>query len=260
MQYLRFSFLFSIIIASFIYSPPLLLAMDGPTLAKKVLDRNEGSDSKAEVRMLLMDKRGKKLFRTMVTATKKYGNTSKSLIRFTAPPDIKGTAFLTWENEDRDDDQFLYLPALKRVRRIVSTQKNSSFVNTDYTYEDMQRRKPELDLHQIIGEEKLLDHDCWILESIPKNEKDSQYEKRKSWIAKDILLPLKAQYFSKNDRLLKEFIANRIKQIDGIWTVVESEMRDFKKEHRTLLKTDDIKFNCGVEDSVFTEANLLHGG
>lgn len=260
MQFFRFLFFLVIMIAFCIGSPHSLLAMDGVTLAKLVYDRDDGNDSQAKVRMLLIDKRGNKRYRTMITATKKYGEIRKSLIRFTTPADIDGTAFLTWENEDRDDDQFLYLPALKRVRRIVSTQKASRFVNTDYTYEDMQRRKPDADGHQITGHEKLLGHDCWILESIPQNAKNSQYGKRKNWIAKDIFLPLKTEYVGKNDRLLKEFIAVRIKQVDCIWTVVESEMRDLKKNHRTLLKTEEIRFNTGVEDRVFTEAYLMHGG
>ena len=259
MRCFRFLFFIAIIFAFYMGSSPTLFAIDGATLAQQVYDRDAGNDSQATVRMLLIDKRGSKRFRTMMTANKKYGPTSKSFIRFTSPADIKGTAFLTWENEDRDDDQFLYLPALKRVRRIVATQKTSRFVNTDYTYEDMQRRKPEIDRHQIVGNENLLKRDCWILESVPKNEKDSQYNKRKTWIARDILLPVRGQYFGKKDRLLKEFIAVRIKQIDGIWTVVESEMRDVEKKHRTFLKTENIKFNCGVDDRVFTEANLLHG-
>ena len=260
MRNVRYLVLFMMIFVFSMGLPSILMAMDGLSLAQKVYERDTGADSRATVRMLLIDKRGSKRFRTMITADKKYGNISKSYIRFLAPADIKGTAFLTWENIDRDDDQFLYLPALKRVRRIVATQKTSRFVNTDYTYEDMQRRKPEQDRHQIIGEEQILKRDCWILESIPKNPEDSQYEKRKSWIAQDIFLPLKGQYFGRKDRLVKEFIAYKIKEVDNIWAVVESEMRDFRKKHRTLMKTEDIKFNCGVADRVFTESHLLHGG
>ncbi len=259
MKIFRFSFLLTSIIAFCIISSHPLFAMDGDTLAKRVYDRDDGNDSQAKISMLLIDKHNNKRLRTLITATRKYGQVRKTFIRFTAPADIDGTAFLIWENKDRDDDQFLYLPALKRVRRIVSTQKASSFVNTDYTYEDMQRRKPDIDRHRIIGEEKLLGRDCWILESIPKNPKDSQYKKLKSWIAKDIFLPLKTEYYGKKDQLIKEFHAIRVEQVDGIWTVVESEMRDVKKNHRTLLKTDDIRFNHGVEDRVFTEAYLLHG-
>lgn len=130
------------------------VAMDGVQIAKKVLDRNEGQDASSKIRMLLIDKGGRKRFRSLITVVKQYGDVSKSYIRFTSPADIDGTAFLTWENKDRDDDQFLYLPALQRVRRIVSSQKSNRFVNTDYTYEDLQSRKVEQDTHTILGEEK----------------------------------------------------------------------------------------------------------
>lgn len=259
MRHFRYSIVFALI---FIFCTGFchkLHAMDGLTLAQQVYDRDDGKDSHSVIQMLLIDKGGKKRFRTMITTTKQYGNTIKSLIRFTSPADIEGTSFLTWENEDREDDQFLYLPALKRVRRIVSTQKASRFVNTDYTYEDMERRKPNLDQHHITGEEKLLDLDCWILESIPKTEESSQYGKRKSWIAKDILLPLKVEYYDKKSRMLKELGVVKFKQIDGIWTVIASEMQDLKKKHRTLLRTKTITFNQGVDDSIFTEAYMMHG-
>ena len=248
----------AIVVAEMLFLLPAF-AMDGQTLARNVYDREDGKDSKATAQMLLIDKNGGKRFRTFITISKDYGEVSKSFIRFTAPADINGTSFLTWENTDRDNDQFLYLPALNRVRRIVSSQKSSQFVNTDYTYEDMERRKPDLDQHAIVGEEKLLGRDCWLLESIPKELKGSQYGKRKAWVPKDILVPIKIEYFDQKDQPVKVFSASALKQVDGIWVIVESQMEDLKKEHKTLLKTEDIKFNRGVADTVFTEAYMMHG-
>ena len=118
--------------------PAVARRMDGQILAQKVYERDGGRDSYARVKMVLVDKRGNKRTRLLLTANKDFGSLTKTYIRFTSPAAIKGTAFLTWEYEDRDDDQFLYLPALRRVRRIVARQKKNRFVNTDYTYEDMQ--------------------------------------------------------------------------------------------------------------------------
>lgn len=232
--------------------------MDGPTLAQRVYDREVGEDAQATVQMLLIDKRGNKRFRTMVTYRKDYGRTSKSYTRFTSPADIDGTAFLTWENEDRDDDQFLYLPALKRVRRIVSSQKSNRFVNTDYTYEEFDSRKPEEDTHRLLGSEKFMERDCWMIESVPKDLKNTQYGKRVSWIVKDIDLIVRTEYYDKRGRQIKEFIARSIKKIDGIWTAIETDMRDLKRRHRTLMRTTDIKFNRGVSDRVFTRGYMKH--
>jgi hypothetical protein len=232
--------------------------IDGPTLAQKVYDRDVGKDSQAEVEMLLIDKTGKKSFRTFSMFVKDYGETSKSYTRFNSPASIEGTAFLSWGNKGADDDQFLYLPALQRVRRIVSSQKTSRFVNTDYTYEDMQAREVDEDSHRLVKEEKYEKDDCWVLESIPKDLENTQYGKRISWIMKDSYLPLKTEYYDKNDKLLKIFTARELKQVDGIWTITESEMQDFEREHRTLLRTNDISYNKGVPDRVFTTGYMEH--
>ena len=239
----------------YLFSAPAQ-AMDGETLARKVHDRYVGDDSYAVVQMLLVDKGGNERFRRLVSAAKEENGLSKFYIRFTEPADIEGTAFLTWENEDRDDDQFLYLPALRRVRRIVSTQKDSQFVNTDYTYEDMQKRKVEQDNHRILGSEAFQDYDCWILESIPKDPDSSQYSRLVSWVVKDMFLPAKIEYYDRRGRLEKTFIANEIKEVDGIATVMDSEMHNIQRNHRTSMKIDTIQYNTGIPDRIFTRRYL----
>ena len=231
-------------------------AMDGLDLAQKMYNRDDGSDSYAIVRMLLIDKGGHKRMRKLISATKDFGTLSKSLMKFTAPESIDGTGFLTWENEDKDDDQFLYLPALRRVRRIVSRQKDSQFVNTDYTYEDMQKRKVEKDHHKILGTERIQDYDCWILESTPKDPDSTQYGKVIQWVIKEVFLPVQTEYYDKKGRLQKVFLSRKIEVIDGYHTVTESEMRDVRRDHRTLMKTDTIKYNTNIPDRIFTRRYL----
>ncbi len=233
-------------------------AMNGIQIAREVADRDEGKNATAKIRMLLINKKGKKRFRTLTSVVKKYGDVSKRYMRFGSPASIAGTAFLTWENLDRDDDQFLYLPALQRVRRIVSSQKSSRFVNTDYTYEDLQRRDVATDNHKILREEKVGKYMCWVLESIPKNKKKSQYSKRVIWIVKEIFLPIRTEFYDKRVKLRKTLTGKKIKKIDGIWTILDAEMKDLKKKHRTLMKTDDIKYNTNVPDEVFTKGYMKH--
>ena len=246
-----------IIVAMLSWACPAV-AMDGVQIAQKVVDRNDGQDVTSKIRMLLIDKRGNKRFRNLITVVKKYGDLSKSYMRFTSPADIDGTSFLTWENKDRDDDQFLYLPALQRVRRIVSSQKSNRFVNTDYTYEDLQSREVAQDTHTILREEKIDTYDCWVLESIPKRLDDSQYGKRIIWVIKEIYLPLKIEFYDKRNRLFKIFTGKKIQKIDGIWTILDAEMNDLKKEHRTLMKTDEVQYNRNVPDEVFTKGYMKH--
>lgn len=243
-----------------LFTPACPVAMDGLTLAQQVYDRDAGKDSQANVRMLLIDKHNKKKFRKLIMAVKDYDGIAKSYTRFTSPASIEGTAFLTWENKGRDDDQFLYLPALKRVRRIVTTQKSNRFVNTDYSYEDLQVREVADDEHRLLREELFETYDCWVLESIPKDPDGTQYGKRISWIIKDSYLPVKIEYYDKRERLIKRFLARKIQKIDGIWTAVETEMKDLKRKHRTLMKSNDIRYNKGVPDRVFTKGYMKHKG
>lgn len=230
--------------------------MDGLTLAKKMFYREDGRDAYAMVRMLLIDKRGRKELRSLISARKDYGELSKGYLQFTAPASIKGTTFLYWENRDRDDDQFLYLPALRRVRRIVSRQKDSRFVNTDYTYEDMQKRRFDKDHHKILRSEKFGKYPCWVLESVPKKRSSSQYGKRISWVVKNIYVPIKIEFYDRRGRLKKISRGYRLRKIQGIWTVMESEMKDLKRRHRTLMKNDKIRYNTGIPDRVFTRRYL----
>jgi hypothetical protein len=246
------------LIAVVFFNPLYASSMDGRGLARMIYDRDDGQDSYATIKMLLIDKGGKKRLRQLVAVAKDYGKLAKSFTRFTLPADIEGTSFLTWENEDRDADQFLYLPALGRVRRIVSTQKSNRFVNTDYTYEDLERRKVDADNHRIIRAEKYKGYPCRLLESTPKNLRDSQYGKRLIWVAEDIFVPIKIEYYDKRERPTKIYNAQKLEKIDGIWTVIESEMHDLKRKHRTLMKIEKILYNRGIPDRVFTKGYMLH--
>jgi len=252
-------FLFFCLILSICVSAAAAAELTGRDIAQKVYNRDDGKDSYAKIKMLLIDKRGRKRLRTLITAVKEYGEVSKSFTRFYSPADIEGTAFLTWENPDGDDDQFLYLPALRRVRRIVSNQKKNRFVNTNFTYEDLQSRKVDQDTHRLLKTETHEGHTCWVVESIPTDPENSQYGKRVSWIAQEVYIPLKIDFYDKRGRLAKRQINRNLKKIDRIWTVFDTEMQDMKRKSRTLMRIDEIRYNRGIPDRVFTREYLKHG-
>lgn len=230
--------------------------LTGREIAQRVYDRDDGKDSYSRSEMILVDGRDNKREREVLVYRKDYGDLSKTLIRFTQPADIEGTGLLSWENKDRDDDQFLYLPELRRVRRIASGKKDRSFVNTDFTYEDLERRKVEKDDHRLLGEEQYGEWKCYVLESIPKKGGDSQYSKLVSWIAMDTYLSVKSEYYGKGMKLNKTFTAQRVELIDGILTITESTMADLEKNHQTITKVKEVKYNSGLGDDVFSKRNL----
>ncbi len=230
--------------------------LSGKALAQLVYDRENGNDSLARATMVLINKSGRKRVREFTIYTKDYGPLQKRLIRFHSPADIEGTGFLSIEKGGGVTEQFLYLPALRRTRRVVSSQKGHRFVNTDFTYEDMERRPVEDSDHEIVDEEKVGNIDCWVLESRPKKETDSQYSLIKSWVAKKIYVPIMVEYLDKKGKLIKKYRVNRLENVQNIWTETEVVMEDLRKKHQTILKTRNVVYNTHLEDRVFTRQNL----
>ncbi len=214
-------------------------------------NRDDGADLYSRIKMILIDKNGHTRERLLEMDTKDYGAKRKGSIEFLEPGDIKGTVFLSWENEGKDDTQYLYLPALGRARRIVSSQKDLRFVNTDFTYEDMQRRLPSKDTHSRLGDDLFLGFDCYVIESIPEKD-SSQYKKRIHWVDKNSFLIVRTLFYNKKDEKIKEFQVNAMEQIDGYWTAMKTTMIDFKDEHKTVLESLEVKYNQGLDDDLFT--------
>lgn len=231
--------------------------LDARTIVQRVNDRDDGKDSYAKVDMYITDRSGITQVRSMDSAVKDFGTLSKSYIRFTSPASIDGTSFLSWQVKEKDDEQFLYLPELGRDRRIASSQKDGDFVNTDFTYEDMQERHVDKDSHKILREEKVGTHDCWVIESVPLDPKTSQYKKWVSYVPKDIYLPLRVEYYTRPIRQpTKILTTRRLEKISGIWTAKEVEMKNYDRNTMTILRTLEIKYNKGLPDRMFTRAYL----
>ncbi|GAB6059696.1 hypothetical protein JCM31598_28130 [Desulfonatronum parangueonense] len=192
----------------------------------------------------------------MTMLTKEDGPIRKTFMRFTAPADISGTGFLSIEDGRGATEQFIFLPALNRTRRIAASQKGRSFVNSDFTYEDMERRPVDDSEHQLTGSETLEGVATWILESRPKPDSDSQYGLLRIWVAQELDVPLKIDYFDRQDQHIKQYRVLRLEDIQGIWTETEVVMEDLTSGHSTILKTKEIRYNLGLADSLFTQQNL----
>ncbi|SDB58314.1 Protein of unknown function [Desulfonatronum thiosulfatophilum] len=233
------------------HAPP-----SGRELAQRVHDRDVGQDSQSRVVMELISPGSQRRVREMTMLTKEDGPIRKSFIRFTAPADIRGTGFLSIEDGRGSTEQFIFLPALNRTRRIAASQKGRSFVNTDFTYEDMERRPVDESEHQLAGSEDLEGVAVWILESRPKPDSDSLYGLLRIWVAQELDVPLKIDYFDKQDQHIKQYRVLRLEDIQGIWTETEVVMEDLTSGHSTILATKEIEYNLGLADSLFTQQNL----
>ena len=228
----------------------------GRDIAQQVYDRDVGQDSQRQMTMELISARGQSRVREVTMLIKDAGPVRKTMMRFTAPADISGTGFLSIEDGQGETEQFLYLPALNRTRRIATAQKNRSFVNTDFTYEDMERRPVDDAEHAITGSETLSGVNTWILESRPKPSSDSQYGMVRVWVAKDLFVPLRIDFFDKRQQHIKQYRVLQLENIQGIWTESTVIMEDLASGHSTVLDIQSIQYNTELPDALFTQRHL----
>ncbi|MDY0220145.1 MAG: outer membrane lipoprotein-sorting protein [Desulfobacterium sp.] len=243
----------------FFLSIPAARAETNPTardLAQQVFDRDRGFNSKADAIMVLVSKNGHKRTRTFKNLRMVKDDLETQLIRFTSPADIEGTAFLTVEQPGWETDQFLYLPALRRTRRIVSSQKAGRFVNSDFTYEDMERHRVDDYDYTIIGSTTTAGVDCYILQTIPKPGTASQYARTTAHIAKAALVPLYAEYFDAKGKTIKQYKVLNLEKIQDIWTETTVMMEDSRKNHQTYIKTQQIEYNTDIDPSRLSSETL----
>lgn len=173
-----------ILTALFIVVATLANAQTGREIAQRVKDRPDGDTRYAEMQLTLVKKNGNQRERKMVSWAMDEGKDTKKIMFFTYPGDVKGTGFLTWDYDEtgKDDDKWLYLPAMKKTRRISgASSKIDYFMGTDFTYDDMGGRNVDEDTHTLLREEMRDGHLCWVVESIPVDTREI-YSRKVSWI------------------------------------------------------------------------------
>tara|TARA_B100000315_G_scaffold195807_2_gene186780 strand:- start:7605 stop:8378 length:774 start_codon:yes stop_codon:yes gene_type:complete len=182
---------------------------------------------------------------------------TKSMIRFLKPADVKGTGFLMWEYRDpeKEDNQWLYLPALKKVKQIAGNQKTESFMGSDFTYEDMEGRSIDEDTFTLLGEEVIFGESCYKVESVPIGE-DESYTKRIVWISKENWTLRKVEYYDKRRNLFKVLTVPEHHQDGDYWNVDKMIMENVQKSHKTVLELSDVEYDREIKDSFFTERFL----
>ena len=230
----------------------------GLALAQRVYDRADGKDASSVVTMSLIAEGREARERSMVLyrASATDGEVS-TLIRFTEPADIAGTGLLTLDAADGESNQWIYLPAMQRVRRVDSNRKGGRFVNSDYYFEDLRDRKPTMETHRVIGQETIAGVACEVLESVPVEAGNSVYLRRVSWIDPASLLPLRVDFFEKDAEQPSKRLEVVVRdQVQGYWTVMDSTMSDLRSGHRTRLVVERIAYDRGLPARLFSSKAL----
>lgn len=235
--------------------------LSGRDIMQKAKDRPNGDTRYATIEMTLIQKSGHKRVRKLESWAIDIGDDTKKIMFFTYPGDVKGTGFLTWDYDDtsKQDDKWLYLPAMKKTRRISGkSSKTDYFMGSDFTYNDMSSRNVDEETHELLKEEVLDEHKCWVIKSIPK-DKDEIYSYRITWIRQDCLLAVKAEYYDKLNKIHRQLTISNIELMQGFWTMHLMQMENMQTGHKTILRMNNQKFDIKVSPNLFTVANLEKG-
>lgn len=233
----------------------------------KVDARDDGDNQTSDMEMILIDKRGNQRVRKIASFSKDKAADTYRLMFFRHPADVKDTAFLTWDYDDpnRDDDQWLYLPALRKTKRIASSDKSGSFMGSDLTYADMTDRNLEDYDFFLKKEMEVKGVKAWLIESIPRSKeviKETGYNKSLLIVRQDNYFVTRAVHWVKDGGYLKYIDVKTMVQIEGIWVATEMQITKKKGKqlvHKTILNLDNVKFNQDLDFDLFTVRRMEKG-
>lgn len=236
--------------------------------AEEIMKRNfttsKFTDSTADSTMRLINKDGKERVRESTGVTKLISGTTDNqrLITFLSPSDVKGTKNLLIEHSNKEDDIWIYLPALKKVRRLVASNKKDAFAGTDFSYGDIIGYKVDEWNHKLVKEDKVNGKDCWLIESTPKTPAVADtygVSKRTNCIEKESAVAISGESYDAGGQLVKKYSASDLKKMDeksNKWTPLKMEAVNVETGHKTVIEFKNFKVNTGVSDAVFTTRSL----
>lgn len=265
MRNLRINFRVGILVAIVLAAPASAFA--DPS-ADEIMDANfHTTKAKAVVadqKMILQNDKGQQRVRHITTYSKlrPSGAELSLVVRFNLPADVQGTTFLQIQNLDDDDDMWIYLPALKKTRRLVSANKRDSFVGSDFSYGDVLTLRPTFFQHALLKSEKVDNYDCFVVESIPKDRSRADevgYSKKITWLRKDNFLELKVEYFNESSDRVKTQTTGDHKLLEPQpprWIAMKREMANHESGHKTTVLVEKIDTEKALADSLFTVRSI----
>ncbi len=260
--------IFSILISGTTMFPEKVFALNGREIMEKVNARDTGDRSITEMEMILIDKKGNKRVRKLKTFGLEKGKDSLSLMFFLSPADVRNTGFLTFDYDEsgKDDDQWLFLPALRKTKRIAAGDKSGSFMGSDLNYSDM--TSPDLNLYEytLMKETEVKGQKVWQIKAVPKTKAEAEksgYSKSVVFIRQDNYVMIRGVRWVHKKKRNKYLDVRKLEKIDGIWVSTELHVttKSGKKTlHKTILKQKNVHFNQDeVNEDLFSIRRLEKG-
>ena len=241
-------------------------AQTADEIMARVDARDDGDNGTSVIEMVLIDKSGHRRTRSIQSFTRDKGADTQRLMFFLAPEDVRGTGFLTYDfgAPNRDDDQWIYLPELRKTKRIATSDKSGSFMGSDFSYADMTRRELEEWNVTLLREEQVRGKKTWLIEAVPASRAVRNrygYEKSVVFVQQDNFMVVRAVHWLTDGRLKYQDV-KQMRRTSGIWVATEIDMRTVRgktTEHQTVLRLRDVKFGQPLDDGMFSIRRLEQG-
>jgi hypothetical protein len=260
-----------ILSALFLWAPfALAESLDARAIMEKVDNRYTGDSSVARAQLILIDRRGRERVRDIRLFTLENDEVEKSISFFLSPTDVAGTSYMNYDYaDDRDDDSWLYLPALKQVRRVAAGDRSGSFMGSDFTYSDINGVNIDWYDYEILDDNVEVEGaKTWLIQSTPKPEfadrvaRETGYEKSHLWIRQDNFVQVQGQIWVTRGNRIKYFTASDLQLIDDIWTPMRLQMvttRNGEREHASVFRFSEVRYNEHTDETLFTTQSMQRG-
>jgi hypothetical protein len=239
------------------------LAQSGLDVMKEQARRHQARSEETRSKVTLIDPSGREKERELMTVSQRGDDgLSKMLLKFLAPADIRNTGLLTWEQAgDKDDDQWLFLPATKATNRIASSSKKNAFMNTDLAYEDLRPENLDAHTYTVLREEDVDGQACWVIEAVPSTDKEkgeSGYKKRVFWVRKDVYMTVRTEFYNRSDKLFKRATFSDLASAGGeLWRAKTVRVETLDRKSATVWTVVDQKVNQAVDENLLTQQGLM---
>ena len=234
-----------------VFSAVSLPAQDARQIVEKSQQRSTSKSQHYEGTLQVIDPKHKISAKSWIFDRIGSFGESKSILRFTSPPEVKGVALLIVNHPDRASDQWMWTPAIERDRRIALQDRSTRFFGTDFSFEDLEERDVNQYDYRLTGEEPIDGAPCWRIEARPRQSKTSQYTFARIWVRKDNYVSAQYENFIQ-DQPVRRLHQTDIQNVQGIWTPRTLEMTDLRRHSRTILRLEKLEYNVPMQDDAFT--------
>ncbi len=224
---------------------------DGRARVRMTIHESSGATRNREFTILRRDK-GPEDQADNTEADRGFTGEQNFYVYFHRPPDVREMVYMVHKHLGASDDRWLYLPGLDLVKRIAASDKRTSFVGSDFFYEDVSGRNPELDGHELVD----VTENYYKIRNTPKQPKRVEFDHYITWVHKATFLPIKSEYFDERGKKYREYTVLSVKKIDGYWTATKAKMADLRSGTHTVLEYSDVGYDVGIPADIFTERYL----